>query len=75
MAKLAWRYADTFEFMEQTRAGFPPAMICVHATAVFKAGKHTSGFPNHPMKSPTRCTPPTRRARPWCTCMRATRAI
>jgi 3-keto-5-aminohexanoate cleavage enzyme len=29
MAKLAWRYADTFEFMEQTRAGFPPAMICV----------------------------------------------
>jgi len=25
LAKPAWRYADTFEFMEQTRSGFPPA--------------------------------------------------
>lgn len=29
MADLTWRYADSFEYMERTRAGLPPAMICV----------------------------------------------
>src|SRR5665213_2038560 len=29
MPSLTWRYADTFEFMQHTRDGFPPAMICV----------------------------------------------
>ena len=29
MPNLTWRYGDTFEYMEHTRAGFPPAMICV----------------------------------------------
>jgi hypothetical protein len=29
MTNLTWRYADSFAYMEHTRAGFPPAMICV----------------------------------------------
>ena len=29
MAELTWRYGDSYEFMERTRAGFPPAFICV----------------------------------------------
>ncbi len=29
MADITWRYADTFEYMDHTRAGFGPAMICV----------------------------------------------
>ena len=29
MSEYMWRFADTYEFMEQTRRGMPPAMICV----------------------------------------------
>lgn len=29
MTASSWRYADSYQFMEQTRAGLPPAMICV----------------------------------------------
>jgi 3-keto-5-aminohexanoate cleavage enzyme len=29
MTNMTWRYADSFAYMEHTRAGFPPAMICV----------------------------------------------
>lgn len=48
MAKLAWRYADTFEFMEQTRAGFPPAMICVACNGGIQGKETHDGLPESP---------------------------
>jgi 3-keto-5-aminohexanoate cleavage enzyme len=48
MAKLAWRYADTFEFMEQTRAGFPPAMICVAVNGGIQGKETHDKLPEHP---------------------------
>ena len=29
MTGKTWRYTDSYEFMQQTRAGLPPVMICV----------------------------------------------
>jgi 3-keto-5-aminohexanoate cleavage enzyme len=48
MAKLAWHYADTFEFMEQTRAGFPPAMICVAINGGIQGKETHDKLPEHP---------------------------
>ncbi|MEA3108349.1 MAG: 3-keto-5-aminohexanoate cleavage enzyme [Gammaproteobacteria bacterium] len=48
MAKLAWHYADTFEFMEQTRAGFPPAMICVAINGGIQGKEAHDKLPEHP---------------------------
>jgi uncharacterized protein (DUF849 family) len=48
MAKLAWRYADSFEFMEQTRAGFPPAMICVACNGGIQGKETHDGLPESP---------------------------
>ena len=45
MASLTWRYADTYEYMEHTRGGFPPAMICVACNGGIQ-GKET--HPNLP---------------------------
>ena len=48
MAKLAWRYADSFEFMEQTRAGFPPAMICVACNGGIQGKETHDALPESP---------------------------
>jgi len=48
MAKLAWRYADTFEFMEQTRSGFPPAMICVACNGGIQGRETHDKLPESP---------------------------
>lgn len=48
MAKLAWRYADTFDFMEQTRAGFPPAIICVACNGGIQGKETHDRLPESP---------------------------
>jgi 3-keto-5-aminohexanoate cleavage enzyme len=48
MAKLAWHYADTFEFMEQTRSGFPPAMICVAINGGIQGKETHDKLPENP---------------------------
>jgi 3-keto-5-aminohexanoate cleavage enzyme len=48
MVKLAWRYADTFEFMEQTRGGFPPAMICVAVNGGIQGKETHDKLPENP---------------------------
>jgi 3-keto-5-aminohexanoate cleavage enzyme len=48
MAKLAWRYADTFEFMDQTRAGLPPAMICVACNGGIQGRETHDQLPESP---------------------------
>ena len=42
MAELTWRYADTFEYMDHTRSGFGPAMICVACNGGIQ-GKESHG--------------------------------
>lgn len=48
MPKLAWRYADTFEYMEQTRTGFPPAMICVACNGGIQGKETHAQLPESP---------------------------
>ncbi len=48
MAKFAWRYSDTFEYMEQTRAGFPPAMICVAVNGGIQGKETHDQLPERP---------------------------
>lgn len=42
MSEYTWRFADTYEFMEHTRRGLPPAMICVACNGGIQ-GKETHG--------------------------------
>ena len=42
MSEYSWRFADTYEFMEHTRGGLPPAMICVACNGGIQ-GKETHG--------------------------------
>ena len=48
MSKLTWRYADTFEFMEHTRGGFPPAMICVACNGGIQGKETHDNLPETP---------------------------
>lgn len=48
MPNLTWRYADTFEFMEHTRAGFPPAMICVACNGGIQGKETHDRLPESP---------------------------
>lgn len=48
MSKFTWRYADTFEYMEQTRAGFAPAMICVACNGGIQGKETHDGLPESP---------------------------
>jgi 3-keto-5-aminohexanoate cleavage enzyme len=54
MTNLTWRYADSFAFMEHTRAGFPPAMICVAVNGGIQ-GKET--HPARPETEVDACIP------------------
>jgi 3-keto-5-aminohexanoate cleavage enzyme len=48
MAELTWRYADTFEYMNQTRAGFGPAMICVACNGGIQGKESHDALPETP---------------------------
>ena len=48
MNKLTWRYADSFEYMTQTRAGFPPAMICVAVNGGIQGKETHDALPETP---------------------------
>jgi len=48
MGSLTWRYADTFEYMERTRAGFPPAMICVAVNGGIQGKETHEALPETP---------------------------
>ena len=48
MNKLTWRYADTYEYMEQTRAGFPPAMICIACNGGIQGKETHKHLPESP---------------------------
>jgi len=48
MSESTWRYADTFEFMERTRAGFPPAMICVAVNGGIQGKETHDALPETP---------------------------
>jgi 3-keto-5-aminohexanoate cleavage enzyme len=48
MSKLAWRYGDSFEFMEHTRAGFPPAFICIACNGGIQGKETHEALPESP---------------------------
>ncbi len=48
MADLTWRYADTFEYMDHTRAGFGPAMICVACNGGIQGKESHDALPETP---------------------------
>jgi 3-keto-5-aminohexanoate cleavage enzyme len=48
MADLTWRYADTFEYMDHTRAGFGPAMICVACNGGIQGKESHAALPETP---------------------------
>jgi 3-keto-5-aminohexanoate cleavage enzyme len=48
MADLTWRYADTFDYMDQTRAGFGPAMICVACNGGIQGKETHDALPETP---------------------------
>jgi 3-keto-5-aminohexanoate cleavage enzyme len=48
MAELTWRYADTFDYMDQTRAGFGPAMICVACNGGIQGKETHDALPETP---------------------------
>jgi 3-keto-5-aminohexanoate cleavage enzyme len=48
MSNLTWRYADTFEYMEHTRAGLPPAMICVACNGGIQGKESHGALPETP---------------------------
>ena len=48
MTSLTWRYADTYEYMEHTRAGFPPAMICVACNGGIQGKETHANLPETP---------------------------
>ena len=48
MTNLTWRYADSFAYMEHTRAGFPPAMICVAVNGGIQGKETHPALPETP---------------------------
>jgi 3-keto-5-aminohexanoate cleavage enzyme len=48
MSSQTWRYADTYEYMERTRAGFPPAMICVAVNGGIQGKETHDALPETP---------------------------
>jgi 3-keto-5-aminohexanoate cleavage enzyme len=48
MAEFSWRYADTFEYMDHTRAGFPPAFICVAVNGGIQGKESHDALPETP---------------------------
>ncbi len=48
MAELTWRYADTFDYMDQTRAGFGPAMVCVACNGGIQGKETHDALPETP---------------------------
>ena len=48
MTELTWRYADTFEYMDNTRAGFGPAMICVACNGGIQGKESHDALPETP---------------------------
>ena len=48
MGGLTWRYADTFEYMDRIRAGFPPAMICVAVNGGIQGKETHESLPETP---------------------------
>lgn len=48
MTALTWRYADSYEFMEHTRAGFPPAFICVACNGGIQGKETHDALPESP---------------------------
>jgi 3-keto-5-aminohexanoate cleavage enzyme len=45
MTNPTWRYADTYAFMERTRAGLPPVMICVAVNGGVQGKELHPGIP------------------------------
>jgi 3-keto-5-aminohexanoate cleavage enzyme len=48
MSRLTWRYGDSFEFMEHTRAGFPPAFICIACNGGIQGKETHEALPESP---------------------------
>ena len=48
MPNLTWRYADAFEYMAHTRAGLPPAMICVACNGGIQGKESHDALPETP---------------------------
>jgi 3-keto-5-aminohexanoate cleavage enzyme len=48
MTDLTWRYADTYEYMEHTRRGMPPVMICVACNGGIQGKESHSALPESP---------------------------
>lgn len=46
--QLTWRYADTYEYMEHTRAGLPPVMICVACNGGIQGKETHAQLPETP---------------------------
>lgn len=45
MTQFTWRYADTFEYLERVRVGFPPAMICVAVNGGIQGKEYNPALP------------------------------
>src|SRR6201994_3980521 len=50
MPNQTWRYADTFEYMDHTRAGFPPAMIVVACNGGIQGKETHAALPETPQE-------------------------
>src|ERR1700730_18011841 len=48
MGELTWRYADTYEYMEHTRHGLPPVMICVACNGGVQGKETHAALPESP---------------------------
>ena len=48
MTELTWRYADTYEYMEHTRRGLPPVMICVACNGGIQGKETHAALPESP---------------------------
>ena len=48
MSEYTWRFADSYEFMEHTRHGLPPAMICVACNGGIQGKESHGALPETP---------------------------
>lgn len=48
MSENSWHFADTYEYMERTRRGLPPAMICVACNGGIQGKETHSALPESP---------------------------
>jgi len=48
MSEYTWRFADTYEFMEHTRHGLPPAMICIACNGGIQGKETHEALPETP---------------------------